>query len=135
MVILGEIIKHASGLNLDEFSRKYLHALLTSLKEAGIVKSRRGAHGGYLLAMDPSDIYMSTVFEALEGRMSIIDCLTDPSLCNRQESCESFGLWERLNNTLEEYLNGVTLADILQESRQSQPDCVGCALQDSKKPQ
>ena len=108
-VLMGYIAKK------QQFSRKYLHALLTSLKEAGFVKSRRGARGGYLLAMDPVDIRMSDVFEALEGKMSIIDCLTNPNLCDRQGNCESFGLWKRLNDALESVLEGVTLADILKD--------------------
>ncbi len=107
--------------NNQEFSRKYLHALLTSLKEAGIVRSRRGARGGYLLAKEPSDIRMSDVFEALEGRLSIIDCLTEPHVCNRQTDCESHSLWKGLNDTLKQFLLNVTLQDVLANRPTDEP--------------
>ena len=112
-VLMGDIAKR------QQFSRKYLHALLTSLKEAGLVRSQRGARGGYLLAMDPSDILMSDVFEALEGMLSIIDCLTDPARCERQQNCDTWPLWKRLNDNLQTILEGTTLADMMRESKAS----------------
>ncbi len=123
-VLMGDIAEKQA------FSRKYLHALLTSLKEAGIVKSRRGARGGYLLAKEPKDIYMSDVFEALEGKMSIIDCLTDPEVCERQNICESFPLWKSLNDILDQFLTGVTLEDILANRKTG--ETVVCMLNDGK---
>jgi len=96
----------------QEISRKYLHALLTSLKDAGLVRAVRGARGGFLLAKEPSQIKISDIFEALEGRLSVVDCVTDSTLCDRMERCQTWGLWKRLNDAMVKVLDDVTLADL-----------------------
>jgi Rrf2 family cysteine metabolism transcriptional repressor len=103
---MGEIAKR------QNFSRKYLHALLTSLKEAGLVKSARGARGGYLLAKEPSNILVSEIFRALEGEIAIIDCLADPQSCSRVGDCQTWAMWKSVNDAMVKVLSGVTLADI-----------------------
>jgi Rrf2 family cysteine metabolism transcriptional repressor len=94
------------------FSRKYLHALLTSLKGAGLVESVRGARGGYLLAKPPEDIRINEVFEALEGPVSIVDCLSDGGECDRLPECLSRGMWQEINNSIASVLKSKTLADL-----------------------
>ncbi|MDJ0762732.1 MAG: Rrf2 family transcriptional regulator [Myxococcota bacterium] len=106
-VLMGDIAKRQA------FSRKYLHALLTSLKDAGLVMSRRGNGGGYVLAKSPSDILVSEIFEALEGEMAIVDCLIDPNLCERNKICEAQSLWRRLNDTMLSVLRTATLSELV----------------------
>ena len=101
----------------QDVSRKYLHALLTSLKEAGFVKSRRGAKGGYLLAKKPSSIRVSDVFEALEGTLVIIDCLDEADTCSRSSHCVARDMWKDVNTAMVDVLKGVTLADLAKKSK------------------
>ncbi len=69
-VALAEIAE-AEGLPLA-----YLEHLVARLRRAGLVESRRGAHGGYLLAREPAQITMAEVVEALEGRIAPIECIS-----------------------------------------------------------
>jgi Rrf2 family transcriptional regulator, cysteine metabolism repressor len=94
-------------------SRKYLHALLTSLRSAGLVVAKRGAKGGYTLAMNPEKIQVSTIFNILEGKVSIVECVSDSDACSRIETCETRDLWKALNSALINVLSGTTLNDLL----------------------
>jgi Rrf2 family protein len=96
----------------QDLSRKYLHALLSALKTAGLTKSVRGAKGGYMLSRAPEKIIVSEICEALEGRLSIVKCVTEPDFCSRMESCPTVGLWQKLNAALEDVLKNTTLADL-----------------------
>ena len=93
-------------------SRKYLHALLTSLKEAGLVRSQRGARGGYELAHPPEDILARDIFVALEGDIAVVDCVHDEKLCKRSEHCQAREVWTSLSEAMERVLTGVTLATL-----------------------
>jgi Rrf2 family protein len=114
---MGDIAKR------QNFSRKYLHALLTSLKEAGLVKSARGARGGYMLAKDPSEIPVSDIFRALEGELAIIDCLANPEACSRVNNCETYSMWKSVNDAMVKVLNGMALADIVKNEDRDEGDC------------
>ncbi len=111
----GDPIRMSDIAERQEFSRKYLHALLTSLKEAGLVEARRGAQGGYVLTKNPSKIRVSDIFEALEGKISVVDCLTQKDSCTRIEGCETRDMWKTLNNAVVKVLRGTTLADLLEK--------------------
>ena len=110
----------------QEISRKYLHALLTSLKDAGLVRAVRGARGGFLLSRDPREIKVSDVFEALEGRLSVVDCVTDQTLCSRVERCETWSLWKRLNDGMLEVLDSVTLDQLVPEFAKESKELLVC---------
>jgi Rrf2 family transcriptional regulator, cysteine metabolism repressor len=101
----------------QEISRKYLHALLTSLKEAGLVRSVRGAKGGYLLMREPDEILLTEIFEALEGRVAVIDCLDASRRCDRSEHCLSRNVWSDLNDAIVSVLNGYTLGALARGER------------------
>lgn len=110
----------------QEISRKYLHALLTSLKDAGLVRAVRGARGGFLLAKEPTEIKVSDIFEALEGRLSVVDCVTDQSLCTRIERCETWNLWKKLNDAMLEVLEGVTLDELVPPAAKEAKELLVC---------
>ncbi len=94
-------------------SAKYLEQLLIPLKGAGMVKSVRGARGGYLLAMEPGEIRLSAIVRALEGPVALVDCVEDPDCCSRQPACVAHILWKRLNQLMENYLDGITLEQLM----------------------
>jgi Rrf2 family protein len=96
-------------------SRKYLHALLTPLKTAGLVCSTRGAKGGYFLAKPPSEITLSDILTALEGKLSIVDCVTTPDDCGRQLDCPARAVWCELTKIIDDKLRSVTLQQILKD--------------------
>ena len=94
-------------------SRKHLHALLTTLKTAGLVQSVRGPGGGFVLARAPGQIRLSEVLHALEGPFSLVPCVTDRKSCDRVRRCAARGVWQDLSNAIEEVLDGATLQDLV----------------------
>ncbi len=97
----------------QDLSRKYLHALLTPLKNAGLVKSARGAKGGYFLAKAPTEITIGEILTALEGELNIVDCISDNSECRRVSECLARGVWKDLNDAIARLLNNVTLHNLV----------------------
>ena len=93
-------------------SDKYLEALLASLRNAGLVRSVRGAQGGYLLANPPERINLRQVFEALEGSEAYVYCTQDPNLCERADRCVTQGVWARMYRASMDVLESTTLADL-----------------------
>jgi Rrf2 family cysteine metabolism transcriptional repressor len=99
----------------------YLEHLVQKLRKAGLVESRRGAHGGYTLAREPGDISMAEVVRALEGEIAPIECITADAdgvlVCSREhhenhEPCPTKLLWTRVQGSIVRTLNDMTLADI-----------------------
>jgi Rrf2 family protein len=93
-------------------SRKYLHALLTSLRAAGLVRSVRGSGGGYLLAQPPGKVSIFDVLHALEGPLEVADCVRESGSCPRSAACAGHDMWAQLSRALADWLRGVTLADL-----------------------
>ena len=107
----------------EDISENYLEQIMEPLKKAGLVRSIRGAQGGFLLAKKPGDIKVREAIEVLEGLINLIDCLIDPSVCNRSSGCLTGGLWENIN-TRESILKAIetkTLEDLIKN--QSIHDC------------
>ncbi len=94
-------------------SRKYLHSLLTSLKAAGIVRSVRGAGGGYLLIQNPADIQVSNVLLALEGPLTPVDCVGDADFCERADLCVTREVWTKLSEAIHDLLSAITIEQLV----------------------
>src|SRR3954454_4468756 len=110
-------IADAEGLPLA-----YLEHLVQRLRKAELVESTRGAHGGYRLAREASDITMAEVVEALEGEIAPIECITaDPDgqlVCIRDgepghDPCPTKLLWTRVQGSIVRTLTDMTLADLV----------------------
>jgi Rrf2 family transcriptional regulator, cysteine metabolism repressor len=122
--LMMELARHygAGPVSLTEMAdheslpRPYLEQLVISLREAGLVKSTRGAHGGYTLAAPPSDIHMGAVIRALEGPIVPMVCASeDPAhagICGRTGFCNVNMLWVKVRNAITDALDSVTLADL-----------------------
>ena len=101
---------------LEDKPRAYLEQLAFVLRDAGLVVSTRGAHGGYELAQAPERIHMSEVLRALEGPLAPMICATEDEahdLCGRTSSCTVNLLWVRVRDAVAGALDGVTLADLV----------------------
>jgi len=103
----------------EDMPRAYLEQLAFVLRDAGLVVSTRGAHGGYELARPPVAIPMSEVLRALEGPLAPMICATDEPghdlACDRTSSCTVNLLWIRVRDAVAGALDGVTLADLVPE--------------------
>ena len=101
---------------VEDLPRAYLEQLVTSLRDAGLVVSTRGARGGYELTRPPEQIRMSEVRRALEGPIAPMICATDDLehvACDRTTRCTVNLLWVRVRDALTGTLDGMTLADLV----------------------
>jgi Rrf2 family cysteine metabolism transcriptional repressor len=114
-ISLAEIAEHG-GMPLA-----YLEHLVARLRKAGLVDSRRGSRGGYLLARSPTEITMAEVVEALEGSIAPIECISQAAdgsiVCSRESDpghvCPTKLLWTRVRGAIVRTLRDTTLADLV----------------------
>jgi Rrf2 family protein len=99
-----------------EISRAYLEQLALALRAAGLLRGVSGRRGGYRLATPPGEITVGQVLEASIGPVRLVDCLEDPALCRRSDSCESRLVYQLINDRVDEVLRSYTLADLLDPS-------------------
>jgi Rrf2 family protein len=99
-------------------SERYLEQMMTFLRRGGLVRSVRGAQGGYLLAREPANITSGEIVRCLEGPISPADCVNEagPEQCTRSEYCVTRGLWEKVGKSVAEVLDNTTLEDLCQET-------------------
>ena len=96
----------------QNFSDSYMEQLFSALKMAGLVKSLRGAHGGYVLARDPDDITIGEIIRALEGPIELVDCL-EGFACVKSPECVTKGLWKEINDSISNIIDNRSLQDLL----------------------
>ena len=100
----------------EDLPRAYLEQLVISLRDADLVQSTRGAHGGYELTRPPEDIKMGEVLRALEGPIAPMICVTeDPGhqMCSRTGYCTVNFMWVRVRDAITGALDSMTLADLV----------------------
>jgi len=97
----------------QDLSVKYLEQLIIPLKAAGYIRSVRGARGGYTLAKKPDKINVGQIIKVLEGGLSLVDCVEDPKVCEREKNCPTRDIWLRMIERLLEELSSLTLRDVL----------------------
>ncbi len=115
---VGEISK------VRDIPQAFLAQILPLLANRGVVKSQQGAHGGYSLARTPEEITFLEVIEAVEGPLRLNKCTGDQHEdCSILESCEMHSVWNAAQKRTVEFLQNVTMADVLKASyhRQNLP--------------
>jgi Rrf2 family protein len=106
-VPLGEVAA-AQGI-----SRDYLEQIVPALRDAGLVLSTRGAHGGYQLAHAPETVTVGQVLQALEGDIFPLRCVSETAEeCDRSSICAARTVWTKVHARVSETLNEMTLADL-----------------------
>lgn len=98
-------------------SEKYLSQILITLRSAGLIDGFRGVHGGYVLTRPPSEITVREIVSILEGGLSIIDCTQLPDSCPRQPLCSSQEIWRKIEQTLSDVLESITLEQLVHEQQ------------------
>lgn len=87
--------------------------VLKLLSHAGLLDSERGAHGGYSLTRNPSDISIAEVITAIEGPIALTECVSSESHCDQEVHCAVQTNWERINSAVFHALDEVKLSDML----------------------
>jgi Rrf2 family protein len=97
----------------EDISIRYLEQIIIPLKIAKLVKSIRGAGGGYTLARDPKSINLCDILQVLEGSCSLVECVEDMEYCQRIHWCASHEVWQGATKILKDYFENITLQDLL----------------------
>jgi len=98
----------------QEISVKYLEAIVAVLNKAGIVESLRGKEGGYKLTKRPEEYTVGSIIKLSEGSIAPVSCLEDnASACARACKCLTLPMWLKLEEIVDEYLESITLKDLL----------------------
>ncbi|RLE08423.1 Rrf2 family transcriptional regulator [Candidatus Aerophobetes bacterium] len=113
-ILLKDIAKR------QQISEKYLEHIITSLKVAGLVKSIRGSHGGYILAKSPAQIKLSQVIKVLEGSIAPVECVDDPKVCSRAKLCVTRDIWKKIKRAIDEILESITLKDLVEREKKKE---------------
>jgi len=100
----------------QNISERYLEQILNTLRTSEIVKSTRGAKGGYELAKHPSEISVGDIIRALEGSFDIVSCTTGHE-CGREKVCATYTIWKEVKEALEGVLDGITLEILAERHR------------------
>ena len=100
----------------QDISNKYLEQLMSILKSSGLVRSIRGAKGGYILAKDPKDVRISDIFLTLEGPLITVDCLEHPEFCTKCTDCVTRYVWSEIQNAMIGVMNSITLQDLVDKA-------------------
>lgn len=108
-------IAHNQGI-----SENYLEQLISTLRQAGLVKSVRGAQGGYQLSRPPEEITIGEIITTMEGPIALVDCLLASGdelaeYCDRSGQCVTRGVWEKVCDSISAVLNAITLQDLLRD--------------------
>jgi Rrf2 family protein len=103
----------------NSISEHYLEQLIAVLRKAGLVKSVRGAQGGYILSKSPEAITIGDIIRVLEGPIAPVDCVSEeePEPCNNAEFCVTRSIWARVRDSVADVLDSITLADMLEEEK------------------
>jgi Rrf2 family protein len=90
----------------------YLARVLHTLQKRGVTKSQRGPLGGHSLAMDPSEITMSTVMRYLGGPTTLLGCLDEAGNCDQSPACGQRDVWRDVERAVQRVLDATTIADL-----------------------
>ena len=104
----------------EGISQKYLESIMTILSKAGFVDAVHGKGGGYRLNRKPEDYTVGSILKLTEGSLAAVSCTSQgASACSRTTCCQTLPMWERLERMIDDFFEGITLADLLKEGRVS----------------
>lgn len=103
----------------QDISERYLEQLMALLRKAGLIRSVRGAGGGYVLAKDMKEISVGDILRALEGNLEPVECpgLDPEGSCKSADSCVSKYVWKRINESINRTVDEIMLDQLVEESR------------------
>ena len=103
----------------QNISKKYLEQIIPVFNRSDILKTTRGSQGGYMLSRSPDKYTVGEILRLTEGSLAPVDCLDrDPIACDRSGECATLPIWQGLNRVINEYLDSITLQDILDQQRE-----------------
>ena len=129
--LMLDIAQYSNGENVSikdiskrqNISLKYLEQIVNMLSRAGFLRSQRGAQGGYKLTRKPEEYTMGDILRVTEGEMAPVSCLEDEeNQCPRASICPTIKFWTGLYQTINDYLDGTTIADLVHNVEENNDD-------------
>ena len=106
-------------------SKKYLEQLVPFLNQSDILRTNRGYMGGYMLAKTPDQYTVGQILRIAEGGLHPVACLEDnPNQCERSVYCKTLPVWKGLQKLIHEYLDAITVQDILNDTSEGGEYCI-----------
>ena len=103
--------------NRQEISKKYLEQIVAILNKPDVLRTNRGYQGGYRLAKNANEYTVGDILRLTEGGLAPVSCLENsPILCDRAEDCITLPIWKGLYKVISEYLDSITLQDIVDKN-------------------
>lgn len=97
-------------------SLKYLEKILPALAKNNLIEGVQGKGGGYRLTREPKDYSVGEILRLTEGDLAPVSCLEcNAEPCQHVDGCRTFPMWNKLNDIINDYLDGVTIADLMRE--------------------
>jgi len=108
------VISKKEGISFD-----YLEKIILKLEKTGLIKSKKGAQGGYSLGKKPSKIKIGEIIRTLEGNTGLVKCMAlgkrGKYHCSRERKCLTKNFWKKIQDSLNSALNSITLADLIKK--------------------
>ena len=118
----GEYIPLKEIAEKEEISQKYLESIMTILSKAGLVDAVHGKGGGYRLNRTPEHYTVGSILKLTEGSLASTGCTSQgPAACGRASCCEALPMWEKLDKMINDFFEGITIADLLNDMKKCEP--------------
>ena len=102
----------------EGISQKYLESIMTILSKAGFLDAVHGKGGGYRLNRRPEEYTVGSILKLTEGSLAAVSCTSQgAAACSRTTCCQTLPMWEKLEKMIDEFFEGITLADLLKEGK------------------
>jgi Rrf2 family protein len=113
----GEPLSVREAAEMQDVPYSFGRSIQHDLVKCGLIKSVRGAHGGMVLAGDPTTLTLLDLIEAVQGPVNVSVCTTEPGWCPREKCCGFHAVWEGAASLFRDYLSSVSMKDLLDGKR------------------
>ena len=114
----GEFIALKDIAERQNISKKYLEQIVPVLNKSGILLANRGFQGGYRLSQTPDKFTVGMILRLTEGDLAPVSCMANGTVnCDRAEICPTLPVWQGLDKVINDYLDSITLQDILDNQK------------------
>ncbi|MFH1708763.1 MAG: Rrf2 family transcriptional regulator [Planctomycetota bacterium] len=100
-------------------SKKYLENIFRMLMQGGMIRSVRGARGGYQLAVDPTQVTLLEILNTIDGPVALLECIHNPDACKRMKDCPTQNLWRELEESIISFLKKRTLKELIDQNQKN----------------
>lgn len=112
----GNFIPMKEIADRQEVSLKYMTKIMQKLTKSGLLDGQHGKGGGYKLNREPADYRVGDILRLTEGTLAPVACLDETDCrCDRSAECRTRPMWNELDRIINEYLDGITIADLMEE--------------------